>query len=204
MGDPRDLARAHGFGKVVVATGHMTDAPDREEPRFPESQVDLVTARVAEVFERWGLAAGDLLICGGARGGDIIAAEQASLLGCDVWLLLANPPDEFERHSVRGGAASWVGRFRHLLTSGRWWVLDAPELTAGAADDAEAPDDRVYEATNEWMLTVAERQAPRSFLVVAVWDGKAAAGVGGAGHMVEEAAAMGAKVEVVDPLAAVT
>ena len=85
-------------------------------------------------------------------------------------------------------------------------MLDAPELAAdaGAGGDGDAPDDRVYEATNEWMLEVAERQAPGSFLVLAVWDGKAAAGVGGSGHMVEEAASMGARVEVVDPLAVVT
>ncbi len=204
MADPRDLERVRGFRNVVVATGHMTDAPDREAPRFPESQVVAVTRRVGELFERWQLGAGDLLICGGARGGDIIAAEQAAGRGCDVWLLLANPAEQFERHSVDGGAPGWVERFRRLLAAAPSWVLDAPRPAEGSAGSDDAPDDRVYEDANEWMLRVAERQAPGAFRVIAVWDGKAAAGVGGAGHLVEEAAAMGAAVEVVDPLAGVT
>ncbi len=204
MGDPRDLERVRGFGNVVVATGHMTDAPGREAPRFPESQVEEVTRHVGELFARWQLGAGDLLICGGARGGDIIAAEQAAERGCEVWLLLANPPDQFERHSVDGGAPGWVARFRRLLAATPWWVLDAPRPSDGLAGSDDVPDDRVYEAANEWMLRVASRQAPGAFRVIAVWDGKAAAGVGGAGHLVDEAAAMGAVVEVVDPLAGVT
>jgi hypothetical protein len=202
--DARDLERARGFGKVVVATGHMTDAPDREAPRFPESQVDDVTRRVGEVLERWEVGRGDLLICGGARGGDIIAAEEAGRRGCEVWVLLANPPAEFELHSVDGGAPRWVERFRSLLARSPWWVLDANRLGIDPGADGGAPDDHLYEVANEWMLEVAEHQAPGSFRVLAVWDGKAAPGAGGAGHMVEEAVGMGATVEVVDPLAVVT
>jgi hypothetical protein len=201
MGDPRDLERVRGFRNVVVATGHMTDAPDREAPRFPESQVAQATRRVGELFDRWKLGPGDLLICGGARGGDIIAGEQALERGCEVWVLLANPPDLFERHSVDGGAPGWVERFRRLLSVAPSWVLDEAEVAGEGTGGDDAPDDRVYEAANEWMLRVAERQAPGAFRVVAVWDGKAAAGVGGSGHMVDQAVELGAEVEVVDPLA---
>jgi hypothetical protein len=39
------LARRTGFRSVVVVTGHMTDAPDRRDARFPESE----TVRVSHV-----------------------------------------------------------------------------------------------------------------------------------------------------------
>ena len=38
---------------VVVAGGHMVDAPDRPRPRFPSDQVERVAGEVRATLERW-------------------------------------------------------------------------------------------------------------------------------------------------------
>ena len=82
--------------RAVVVSGHMVDAPDRKEPRFRADQVGRVTDEVRRAFERWGVGPGTTVVCGGARGADIIAAEQGLARGAHVRLCLALPPDEFE------------------------------------------------------------------------------------------------------------
>jgi hypothetical protein len=177
---------------VVVVTGHLTDAPDRASPRFPESQVDRVRGEIGALFDDWGLDADDLLICGGARGGDLIGASEARARGASVWVLLSRPADEFVDGSVAGADPAWVDRYWWMLQRAPSWELTAVPKYAGRED--------VYAAANEWMLETAlfhsDPQAPN---VVAIWDGRDADGVGGTGHMVETARAHGAHVEIIKP-----
>jgi hypothetical protein len=185
------LTTPHGFGQVVLVTGHMTDGPTRSASRFPETAVPAVGERIEAALRGWNFGSGDLLICGGARGGDLIAAGVAERLGATVWLLLAEAPDEFERNSVAGGAEHWIDAFRTL-------VERVPTLVL-----AERPDgdhDRVYVAANEWMLDIATAQADGGPLrLLAVWDGSQAEGPGGTAEMVAAARRDGADVTVIDP-----
>ena len=175
-----------------MATGHLTDSPERAVPRFPERAVDAVAATCERVLRGWGLGTDDLLICGGARGGDLLAAGTARSLGATVWLLLAQPPDEFEAASVAGADIDWVSEFRGLLHRVPSWVLDA----AHPSD----PGPGIYAETNRWILEVAEVQAEAGHLrLLAVWDGRPGDGPGGTGDMVETARALGAEVVRVDP-----
>jgi hypothetical protein len=103
MSPPSILQHPGNFQKVVIVTGHMTDAPDRATPRFPESEVSRVRTEVDAVFRAWHLGLNDLLICGAARGGDLIAATAARSLGATVWALLAQPAEKFVTDSVAGG-----------------------------------------------------------------------------------------------------
>jgi hypothetical protein len=192
-GDPDVLMRPVGFGQVVIVTGHVTDAPTRKDSRFPEAAVPAVSVRIAQTLESWRFGAGDLLISGAARGADLLAAAIARDLRATVWLLLAEPPDEFEQHSVVGAADAWVERFRALVAELPLWVLPNGRRHT---DDPNA----VYVATIEWMLRVALAQADgRPLRVLAVWDGRAAAGPGGAGDMVDAARRLGTEVTIIDP-----
>ena len=74
-----------------------------------------MTERIEEALRSWKFGSGDLLICGGARGGDLIAATVADRLGATVWILLAEAPDDFERNSVAGSAEHWVDEFRTFV-----------------------------------------------------------------------------------------
>ena len=80
----------------------MVDAPDRTTPRFPPDQVGRVTGEIRRAFERWQVGPGTTVVCGGARGADVIAAEEALARGAAVRLCLALPPDELEAVSVAG------------------------------------------------------------------------------------------------------
>lgn len=181
------------FRQVVLATGHMVDSPDRVAPRFPASDVDEVTAAIEATFDRWQVGPGTLVVSGGARGGDIIAAEQALVRGAAVWLLLALPDGEFVATSVAVPGTDWEERFARLRrrcpTRFQSDELGPPE-----------PGEDVFERNNDWCLDVARAQSADAALrVVAVWDGRLGDGPGGTEHLVARARSLGARVEVIPP-----
>src|SRR6478735_9361271 len=98
-GSEERAVTVHG-PKVVVASGHMVDTPDRARPRFPPDQVDRVTREARAVLARWSVGPETTLVTQGARGADIIVAEEALTRGARVVLCLAASVDEFERESV--------------------------------------------------------------------------------------------------------
>lgn len=185
--------RRNGFGQVVVATGHMVDAPDRVAPRFPPSDEAAVTRAIRDVFDQWAVGRGTLVVCGGARGADIVAAEQAMTRGAEVWLLVALADDDFEAASVDLPGSDWVARYRLLRARCPTW-FQSEEL--GPQGDGED----VFARNNEWCLTVARAQAPPDGVrVLAVWDGSRGDGRGGTADLLERARRAGATVEVICP-----
>jgi hypothetical protein len=186
------LTRPAGFRQVALVTGHMTDGPTRSESRFPERAVSAVSRGIERTLRNWDFGGDDLLISGGARGADLLAATTAFGLGSTVWLLLAEQPDDFEKHSVAGADLQWVDHFRRLIARAPTWVLDDPP------DDGDP--DSIYVAANEWMLNVALAQAEgRPVRLLAVWDGLEAPRPGGTGAMVDAARRLGADVTIIDP-----
>ncbi len=72
--------------RVVLGTGHMVDLPDRPEPRFPADQVPRVTAEVRAALADWQVGPDSTIVCGGARGADLIVAEEAQARGARILL----------------------------------------------------------------------------------------------------------------------
>ena len=159
--------------QVIVVSGHLVDTPDRAVPRFPETRVPWVTGRVEAVFDEWQVAPSTTLICGGARGADIIAAEAALARGARTVVCLALPPDRFAEQSVDLPGTDWVARFRRLLD-----VADVRELSDPPAGDA------VFARTNEWMVDLARSMHPEPRALL-IWNGRAGDGVGGTADMVD-------------------
>lgn len=190
--------RRRRFGQVVLATGHMVDRPGRPAPRFPPSGVPAVTRAIAALFRTWHVGPGTLVLSGGARGSDIVAAEQGLALGAEVWLLIPLPDDQFVAASVSVPGTDWEERYRRLRDRCPTW-FQAGELGPPAAgEDA-------FERNNDWCVAVARAQAASSpWRVLAVWDGGPGDGPGGTGHLLERARALGASVEVIRPPAATT
>src|SRR5690348_10438928 len=100
--------------KVVFAGGHMVDQPDRPTPRFSVDQVPRVTGEVRAALDEWQVGSDTTLVCGGARGADLIAAEEAHARGARVVLCLALPADEFVRRSVELAGTDWADRFQRI------------------------------------------------------------------------------------------
>ena len=181
------------FGQVVVAAGHMVDVAGRSPPRFPASDEEAVTRAVGEALDRWGVSRGTLLVCGGARGADIIAAEQALARGAAAWLLVALPEEAFLATSVELPGSDWAERYRALRRRGQLVGLEPRGAPA-------APGEDVFERNNDWCLEVAGAQAPPGGLrVLAVWDRSGGDGRGGTADLVERARRAGATVEVIGP-----
>jgi hypothetical protein len=189
---PKLLYRPGHFRQVIVVTGHMTDAPERAQPRFPESQVPIVRQHVNELFDAWTLDSQDLVICGGARGSDLICAELARVRGATVWMLLARPVRDFADESVAGSEGGWIDAFYDALQRCPSWDLSQ----LGPVPQG----DEVFVRTNEWMLDVAEAQATIGPpIVLAIWDQLSAPSAGGSGDLVAKARERHVHVEVIDP-----
>ena len=158
--------------RAVVVSGHMVDAPDRPQPRFPPEEVPRVAAEVRGQLERWGVGPGTTLLTGGARGADIIAAEAALERGAAVRLVLARAPADFVSDSVALPHTDWEERFRALL--------DRPQVDVEVVGGAE---DDVYERTNERIVERA-RAIDDHPLALVVWDGEEGDGPGGTSDFV--------------------
>ena len=173
--------------QAIVVSGHMTDLPDRTTARFPESLAPEVSDAIDAVLRDWGVDHRSVLLCGGARGSDLIAGESALALGARVNLCLALPEAEFVERSVDSPGTNWVARFEAVRDRSVVRVLQR---------DRGAASENVFEATNRWMLEIATEMAPR-VRVLAVWDEQLGDGHGGTASFVESASAMGAEVVII-------
>ena len=154
------------YDKIVVCSGHMIDAPDRKEARFPETKVEGVRAKIAVQLANWEIGARDLAICGGACGADILFAEETLRRGAQLRLLLAEEVDAFVRNSVQHAGEPWVRRF-HALCSLATKVEILPQ------DLMQVPSDiSIYARTNLWIIQTAAAAAtdPHRIYALLVWD----------------------------------
>jgi hypothetical protein len=184
----------------------MIDLPQREKPRFPPVREEAVRARMAEQLDAWRLGAGDLALCGGARGADLLFAELASQRGAHVRLLLPFAPDRFVERSVELSGSDWATRFQNLYKACK---SDKPEHRRhecriqteelGPLPDGESP----YERNNAWMIEMARRAVRRrgKIFVLLVWDEQPTGdGPGGTADLAARAKpGLGAKLAVVNP-----
>ena len=168
---------------VLLYSGHMTDAPDRADERFPERKAVAIRRHIDAYLEKWRTGPGWLAIGGAARGADLLFAEACLARGMEVAVHLALPPDEFERRSVRGWdeESGWEARFRRLL-DGR----DGPSRVRIMPADFAWVGEHVFAAANRWMLETGASHAGRADIrVMVVWDERPGDGEGGTEHFVE-------------------
>jgi hypothetical protein len=166
---------------VWLFSGHMIDAPDRHAPRFPASREPVAARAIADALTNFAASPGDLAICGGACGGDLLFAEAC--LARDMQLELYIPFDEptFLAKSVDFADANWRDRYLAAKSRAALHVMsdELGPLTAG-----ESP----YERNNLWMLDSAARFGNEKIAFISLWDGQGGDGPGGAQHFMEEAA----------------
>jgi hypothetical protein len=158
---------------VVVVSGHMVDTPERPQPRFPPEELARVAKEVRHALAGWSVGEGTTLVSGGARGADIIAAEEARARGAALRLVLALDPDEFVARSVTIPGTDWEQRFRALLPQADVEVVDGPD------------DDDVFVRANRRMIEVAREIDPRPHAVI-VWNGEEGDGPGGTRDFVSQ------------------
>ncbi len=184
------------FDKIAICSGHMIDAPDRKMPRFPAAKAEAVRAKIAAQLAKWEIGAGDLAVCGGACGADILFAEEGLRRGAKIRLLLAQDVADFVRDSVRHAGNDWVERFHALR--GKAEVAAQPERLG-----PPPPDVSIYGRTNLWMINTARVEAADSAKIRAllVWDEKPTGdGPGGTSDFEARVRNLGGLTEIINPL----
>jgi hypothetical protein len=181
--------------RVILGSGHRIDEPGREEPRFPPEKENAVREAMARQLDAWGAGAGDLAICGGANGADILLAEICRDRGARILLLLSFPVERFIRESVEFPGTGWTGRFRALAGDPRCEIRIQEEWL-GPLPEGQDP----FERTNDWLLqTGVEEAKPGKPSVLLVWNRQAGEGAGGTAHFQEAVARLGLPLVVIDP-----
>jgi hypothetical protein len=176
--------------RVFLFSGHMIDRPDRAQPRFPPEREAAVTADIAARLTSWQAGPGDLAICGGACGGDLIFAELVLGYGAHLDLYLPFEPEVFVKESVDFADSNWRKRFDAVRAHER----AATFVLAGPRTDEERQASP-YERDNLWMLQRALACGAEKVHFLCVWDGQAGDGPGGVGHMYEAVKAAGGEAQ---------
>jgi len=165
---------------AVIFSGHMIDAPDRKTPRFPPDKESVAAAAIANTLAEIGTERGDLAICGGACGGDLLFAEACLARGMRLELYIPFDEPTFLANSVDFANADWRDRYLAARSKATLHVMpdELGPLTVG-----ENP----YERNNRWMLESAARFGDEKIAFISLWNGQGGDGPGGAHHFMEEA-----------------
>ncbi|HTO78326.1 MAG TPA: hypothetical protein VMJ31_00970 [Methylocystis sp.] len=172
--------------KVALFSGHMIDAPGREVPRFPADKEPIAAGAIGRALDDAGLGAGDLCICGGACGGDLLFAEAALARGAKLELYIPFEESKFLEKSVTFADAGWRERFFAAKTRATLHILPLERETPDGVDP--------YEQNNLWMLEAAERYGAEKVEFICLWNGQAGDGPGGTKHLMEEVRGKGGRV----------
>ncbi len=197
---------------IILFTGHMIDAPDREKSRFPQKNEAAVTKKIRmkvveilkAIYGTTSLSAEQLenirAMAGGACGGDIIFHEVCRSMGIFTEMYLALPPVRYVAHSVSFAGNDWVDRFYALVRDPDipYHILtDTEELPFWLEEEGDTYS--FWERNNLWLLYTALSKAGRNLVLLALWDGEESDGPGGTGHMISEVEKKGARSIIIKP-----
>jgi hypothetical protein len=172
----------------------MIDAPGRKEQRFPASKEALVRADIARQLNAWRVGSDDVAICGGARGADMLFAEECLKRGARTRLLIALPEAEFVERSVRLPAGDYEERYRALR---KRCETQFQHEALGPAPEGVS----VFARNNMWCMDVAKALVPpERVLALLVWDGLPTGdGPGGTSDFAARVAGVGGRVAIINP-----
>lgn len=180
-----------GPRKVFLFSGHMVDAPDRPQPRFPANKEPLAAAAIGEALDRLNAGAHDLAICGAACGGDLLFAEVALARGAQLAFYIPFDEPTFLRNSIEWAGDDW--RRRYFLAKPHAKLHVMPEVLGTVASHQNA-----YVQLNLWMLDAALRFGAERLEFVCLWNGQGGDGPGGTFHLMQEVQRAGGHAQWLD------
>lgn len=180
--------------QVLLFSGHMIDKPGRTPPRFPPDREPKASQAIAAKLDELGAGEGDLAICGGACGGDILFAEACRARGARLQIHIQYEEPRFLKASVGFAGQGWVDRYDLLKQQAT--VLVQPE-ELGPLPQGVNPCER----NNLWQLYTALSHGPEKVRFIALWDGREGDGPGGTKHMVETVEKHAGRAYILDPAA---
>jgi tetratricopeptide (TPR) repeat protein len=198
-------ARAVEPQHVVVFSGHMVDDPavrgvgKAKPPRFPAAKAAAAATRIREALDRLGATAGDLGLCGGACGGDLLFAEACLERGMFLEVRLALTEPEYLTESVTFADPDhrWENSFMRVKENPATTLFVMPDELGPSPENVS-----VHDRCNRWILYSALSQGLSKTSFVTLWNGEAGDGPGGTKHMVELVRKLtGRQPEIIDPAA---
>jgi hypothetical protein len=178
---------------VIAFSGHLTDAPERSTPRFPERLVPAVRRRIAAFLARQAQPIHG--VSSAARGGDLIFIDAVLALGGSVSVVLPFPVADFKPVSVGQG---WDERFEAILPR---VALREPLLAEIPGDPALR--DAAFADCNVSIADLAEELAQLygdpDPLFLALYKQTASDLAGGTLHAFNHWTARGHRLEIIAP-----
>jgi hypothetical protein len=165
--------------KVLLFSGHMIDAPGRKEPRFPADKEPIAAGAIAKAVAEIDAGPGDVAICSGACGGDLLFAEACLARGLRLELYIPFDEATFLSNSVDFAGPPWRDRFFAAKSKAALHVM--PDELGPLPKDADP-----YERVNLWMLKSAARFGEEKVFFLCLWDGRGGDGPGGTKHLMDE------------------
>jgi hypothetical protein len=176
----------------ILFTGHMIDAKNRENARFPAKKVGSVIEEIRKhLLKVKELTKNEIQgIGGGACGGDILFHELCGEMNIPTEMYLALPVADFKKASVSFAGTDWDLRFDNLNEKLPVHIL--PE------EKNSSNNHNVWDRTNLWMLNTALENGGENMTMIALWDGKIGDGSGGTEHMVKIAKEERGRVNIIE------
>jgi len=176
--DVRTDRRENGAARqVFLFSGHMIDAADRTQPRFPPDKEPLAKAAIETVLDQLGAGANDVAISSAACGGDLLFVESCVQRGVCVEIYLPFVEEEFLQKSVNFAGDRWREKFLWVKERVRDWHIMPHELAPlRSGEDA-------FANVNLWMFDRAAAYGSRNIRFICLWDRKAGDGPGGTKHL---------------------
>lgn len=128
------IAKILKIPNVVVFTGHMIDAPDNKESRFPPEMEIPVKQAISDAIERIGA---DFGYCSAACGADILFIEAMLSRGAEIHVILPFKKEDFITTSVAFAGNEWCHRFND--------VIERVEHFHYATEEGYLNDDSLFE-----------------------------------------------------------
>jgi len=179
--------------KVFLFSGHMIDAPDRPEPRFPAKMEKIAAEAIAQKLDELGAGKEDLALCGGACGGDLLFAEACLQRGLSLELRIPFNEPTFLSKSVTFAGDVWRNRFYNVKKNSNTHLHIMPDELG-----VLPPKVNPYSRNNLWQLYTSLAYGPEKVHFICLWDRKEGDGPGGTKHMYDEVSTRTGQVYVLD------
>ncbi len=168
---------------MLLFSGHIVDAPDRKEPRFPAQKEQAAAAKIAEALDQLGAGPEDLAFCQAAAGGDLLFLEACQQRGLRCQVLMPFPEPEFIERSIARSADGETWRERFFAVKSK---LEAPIRILPDELGPTPKGANPYERCNLWLLYSALACGIDKVRFLALWNGESGDGPGGTAHMYNE------------------
>ncbi|MDG2224109.1 MAG: TRAFs-binding domain-containing protein [Rubripirellula sp.] len=187
------LAQWLPISPVVVFSGHMIDAGNRQRPRFP----DAASADVDAAIRRWLVQQQAFIgYSSAACGADLLFQKAIQDLGGESRIVLPFDVEPFRQLSVAFAGQRWNSLFDDVIDNATQVIIASPQRTQG--------DGIAFEYANLVLHGLATLRATElqgencDPIGLAVWDGKPGQGRGGTAHVIKQWQDLGMEVHQID------